>query len=59
MSAKTLRDEFAMATLPGLIIQDMELAKKGIINDAKELAKTAYEIADAMLEARHEGKYRV
>lgn len=48
----SLRDRFAMAALPGVI----EVCKSDIIPDGEScpvyFAKCAYEIADAMMEAR-------
>lgn len=44
-SGMTLRDYFAAAALTGLVEQ------AGVLHD-KELAKWAYEFADAMLKAR-------
>ena len=41
---KTLRDEFAMAALTGMITADHEFTDR--------IAEEAYEIADAMMEAR-------
>ena len=43
----TLRDQFAMAALP-LVVQAM------IVSDANDVARMAYEVADAMLAARKE-----
>jgi hypothetical protein len=43
---ETLRDRFAMAALTGILARRM--------NDAGTEAQRAYEIADAMLEARKE-----
>lgn len=45
MRGMTLRDYFAAAALTGLVEQ------AGVLHD-KELAKWAYEFADAMLKAR-------
>ena len=42
----TLRDQFAMAALPGLI------GRIGRHNTSSDVSKVAYEVADAMLEAR-------
>lgn len=43
----SLRDQFAMAALP-LVVQAM------ITSNAKDVAMMAYEVADAMVEARKE-----
>ena len=45
----TLRDQFAMAALPGLLNKDS-------IDNAKLAAQVAYAVADRMLEARKEKK---
>ena len=42
--AKTLRDEFAMAALQGMLARESDLARN--------VARYAYEYADAMMEAR-------
>ena len=44
---KTLRDEFAMAALTGLLASDVQ-------DGAAVFAKLSYVLADAMLEARKE-----
>ena len=45
----TLRDQFAMAALPGLLNKDN-------IDNAKLAAQVAYAVADRMLEVRKEKK---
>lgn len=58
---RTLRDDFALSSLPPLIerLNDLEFAKyvmmvkTGTVNDY--LAETAYQYADAMLVARNKG----
>ena len=42
----SMRDQFAMAVLPGLI------GRIGRHNTSSDVSKVAYEVADAMLEAR-------
>ena len=54
---RTLRDEFAMAALPGLLVRSspqslLDVSKEYNINPSKALAIMAYEHADAMLRAR-------
>lgn len=44
----TLRDQFAMAALTGIIVNDT--------NIPEDASRYAYEMADAMLEARKEKK---
>jgi hypothetical protein len=48
ITQKTLRDEFAMAALTGLVVANY--GKKDI--DPMDVASWAYGIADAMMEAR-------
>jgi hypothetical protein len=47
----TLRDQFAMAALTGLLAAELEYD-----NPADHMAKQAYIAADAMLKAREENK---
>lgn len=54
---KTLRDEFAMAALPGLLVRSspqalLDVSEEHNINPSEALAIMAYEHADAMLAAR-------
>ena len=49
---RTLRDEFAMAALTGLLLRN---DRTGDAEWDKIFSAYAYEIADAMLEARREG----
>jgi hypothetical protein len=44
----TLRDQFAMAALPGIIVNDT--------NIPEDASRYAYEMADAMLKARKDKK---
>lgn len=46
---KTLRDEFAMAALSGMMGRELRIQKP---EDMKVAARIAFEIADAMLAAR-------
>ncbi len=48
----TLRDQFAMAALSGMLASSMSVAG----NPAMKFSQYAYEYADAMLEAREEAK---
>lgn len=50
-SPKNLRDEFAMAALPALMVTQTELTRTGY-GWRQDLAQEAYFIADAMLRAR-------
>lgn len=54
---KTLRDDFAMAALQGLLVRSspqslLDVSKEYNINPSEALAIMAYEHADAMLDAR-------
>ncbi|NTU49491.1 MAG: hypothetical protein HGA87_01105 [Desulfobulbaceae bacterium] len=48
----TLRDQFAMAALTGLIASDAEIIRTDYERTADLLANCSYEIADAMLISR-------
>lgn len=59
----TLRDQFAMAALTGLLansggpVQASALRGTGYVNhETADVAGWAYELADAMLKEREEGK---
>lgn len=49
-ASRTLRDEFAMAALQGMIASDPVVDRKTVNRDV--WARVAYEFADAMLRAR-------
>lgn len=49
--AKTLRDEFAMAALTGLVSIPQRVLRS-ILQEGETISVTAYRIADAMMEAR-------
>lgn len=51
---RTLRDEFAMAALAGMLADPAVQVGRSTQNDP--LAKAAYQIADAMLKAREAGE---
>ena len=58
MQPKTIRDEFAMAALQGMLAGAAVIEEIGgvKISSARNLAKAAYGIADAALEEREKGK---
>ena len=53
MKGFSLRDDFAMAALTGMMANDTMLTQR--LPEAEDLALHAYRIADAMLIARDEG----
>lgn len=59
---KTLRDEFAMAALTGWLASSPLIkgrSIRGTEEDAESMASSAYVYADAMLQARKEGRVRL
>lgn len=60
LSRQTLRDQFAMAAMQGILAKGFssvsELAEKRGVSCADYYAIAAYEYADAMLEARKDDK---
>jgi hypothetical protein len=49
---ETLRDEIAIAAMKKLVTYKNTIDAWGTTDKIKNIAKTSYEIADAMLEAR-------